>query len=53
MKLLLLGTVEDYTDDEDEEEEDDTRPFTREELKLKTQRGLARKQEKNLRKGHR
>merc|ERR1712194_324124 len=50
LQIKLPSTVEDYTDDEEEEEEDDTRPFTREELKLKTQRGLQRKQEKNMRK---
>ncbi|CAD7975422.1 unnamed protein product [Amoebophrya sp. A25] len=53
LQIKLPSTVEDYTDDEDEDEDDDTRPFTREELKLKTQRGLQRKQEKGLRKGHR
>eukprot|EP00392_Amoebophrya_sp_AT5.2_P010346 g10406.t1 len=53
LQIKLPSTVEDYTDDEDEDEDDDTRPFTREELKLKTQRGLQRKQEKGLRKAHR
>ena len=49
LQIKLPSTVEDYSDDEDEEEDDDQRPFTREELKLKTQRGLQRKQEKSSR----
>merc|ERR1711862_209453 len=48
LQIKLPSTVEDYTDDEDEDDDDDTRPFTREELKLKTQRGLQRKQEKGM-----
>jgi len=50
LQIKLPSTVEDYTDDEEEDEDDDTRPFTREELKLKTQRGLQRKQEKSIKK---
>lgn len=53
LQIKLPSTVEDYTDDEDEDEEDDLRPFTREELKLKTQRGLQRKHEKGARKQNR
>ncbi len=44
-QIKLPSTVEDYSDDEDEEEEeDDQRPFTREELKLKSIRGIQKKQ---------
>merc|ERR1712139_730398 len=43
LTIKLPSTVEDYEDDE----EDDQRPFTREELKLKTIRGIQKKQEKS------
>lgn len=47
----LPSTVEDYSDDEDEEDEDDQRPFTKEELKVKTMRGITKKQKKAKTKG--
>eukprot|EP00931_Biecheleriopsis_adriatica_P048462 TRINITY_DN2799_c0_g3_i1.p1 TRINITY_DN2799_c0_g3~~TRINITY_DN2799_c0_g3_i1.p1 ORF type:complete len:542 (-),score=166.51 TRINITY_DN2799_c0_g3_i1:257-1882(-) len=47
----LPSTVEDYSDDEDEEEEDDQRPFTRDELKTKTLRGITKRQRKSRMKG--
>merc|ERR1719262_1193053 len=40
LQIKLPSTVEDYDD------EDDQRPFTREELKMKTMRGISKKQEK-------
>merc|ERR1712066_681251 len=43
----LPSTVEDYSDDEDEDEDDDQRPFTKEELKTKTMRGIHKKQKKS------
>merc|ERR1719263_2679356 len=49
--IKLPSTVEDYSDDEEEDDEDDQRPFTREELKLKTIRGIQKKQEKNKKSG--
>merc|ERR1711871_1390268 len=33
---------EDYSDDEDDDDEDDQRPFTRDELKVKTMRGITK-----------
>jgi chromosome segregation ATPase len=45
-QIKLPSTVEDYSDDEDDEDEDDQRPFTREELKTKTMRGISKKQKK-------
>merc|ERR1712050_391340 len=42
----LPSTVEDYSDDEDDEDEDDQRPFTKEELKTKTLRGITKKAKK-------
>merc|ERR1711934_1058112 len=39
----LYATLKEEDDDEDE---DDQRPFTREELKMKTMRGISKKQEK-------
>jgi len=47
----LPSTVEDYSDDEDDDEEDDQRPFTKEELKVKTMRGITKKQKKAKVKG--
>jgi len=47
LQIKLPSTVEDYSDDEEEDDEDDTRPFTREELKLKTIRGIQKKHEKS------
>merc|ERR1712228_875487 len=46
----LPSTVEEYSDDEDDDDEDDQRPFTREELKAKTLKGITKKQKKNARK---
>jgi len=51
LTIKLPSTVEDYSDDEEEDDEDDQRPFTREELKLKTIRGIQKKQEKNKKTG--
>jgi len=49
LQIKLPSTVEDYSVEEEDDDEEDQRPFTREELKLKTQRGLQRKQEKSSR----
>jgi len=46
MNFRLPSTVEDDSDDEDDDDEDDQRPFTRDELKTKTMRGLTKKQKK-------
>eukprot|EP00930_Biecheleria_cincta_P046535 TRINITY_DN3209_c0_g2_i1.p1 TRINITY_DN3209_c0_g2~~TRINITY_DN3209_c0_g2_i1.p1 ORF type:complete len:536 (+),score=166.49 TRINITY_DN3209_c0_g2_i1:39-1646(+) len=46
MNFRLPSTVEDDSDDEDDDDEDDQRPFTRDELKTKTMRGLSKKQKK-------
>merc|ERR1712078_73597 len=51
LTIKLPSTVEDYSDDEEEDDEDDQRPFTREELELKTIRGIQKKQEKNKKAG--
>jgi len=51
LTIKLPSTVEDYSDDEEEDDEDDQRPFTREELKLKTIRGIQKKQEKSKKAG--
>lgn len=53
LQIRLPSTVEDYSDDEEEDDEDDQRPFTREELKLKTMRGIQKKQEKSKKGGGR
>jgi myosin heavy subunit len=53
VQIKLPSTVEDYSDDEEEDDEDDQRPFTREELKLKTIRGIQKKQEKSKKAGRR
>mmetsp|Transcript_19437 Transcript_19437/g.35346 ORF Transcript_19437/g.35346 Transcript_19437/m.35346 type:complete len:551 (+) Transcript_19437:59-1711(+) len=47
LQIKLPSTVEDYSDDEDDDDEDDQRPFTREELKTKTMRGINKKQKKS------
>eukprot|EP00929_Paragymnodinium_shiwhaense_P124453 TRINITY_DN99_c0_g2_i1.p1 TRINITY_DN99_c0_g2~~TRINITY_DN99_c0_g2_i1.p1 ORF type:complete len:568 (-),score=251.93 TRINITY_DN99_c0_g2_i1:30-1670(-) len=47
----LPSTVEDYSDDEDDEDEDDQRPFTRDELKAKTLKGITKRQKKSRMKG--
>merc|ERR1712224_706824 len=46
LQIKLPSTAEDYDDEEDDDDEDDQRPFTREELKMKTMRGISKKQEK-------
>merc|ERR1719399_885521 len=46
LQIKLPSTVEDYSDEEDDDDEDDQRPFTREELKMKSMRGISQKQEK-------
>jgi len=46
LQIKLPSTVEDYSDDEEEDDEEDQRPFTREELKLKTMRGIQKRQDK-------
>jgi len=45
-QIKLPSTVEDYSEDEDYDDEDDQRPFTRDELKTKTMRGISKKQKK-------
>lgn len=47
LQIKLPSTVEDYSDDEDDDDDDDQRPFTREELKTKTMRGINKKQKKS------
>jgi len=47
LQIKLPSTVEDYSDDEDDDDEDDQRPFTRDELKSKTMRGISKKQKKS------
>jgi len=51
LQIKLPSTVEDYSDDEDDDDEDDQRPFTRDELKTKTMRGISKKQKKSKVKG--
>jgi len=51
LQIKLPSTVEDYSDDEEDDDEDDQRPFTREELKTKTMRGIAKRQKKSKAKG--
>merc|ERR1712032_274464 len=47
LAIKLPSTVEDYSDDEDDDDDDDQRPFTRDELKTKTMRGITKKQKKS------
>merc|ERR1712050_728499 len=47
LQIKLPSTVEDHSDDEEDEDEDDQRPFTRDELKLKTLRTINKKQKKS------
>merc|ERR1719271_1894012 len=47
LQIKLPSTVEDYSDDEDDDDEDDQRPFTRDELKAKTLKGISKKQKKS------
>jgi len=49
MQIKLPSTVEDYSDDDEDDDEDDQRPFTREELKMKSMRGILKKQDKQHR----
>jgi chromosome segregation ATPase len=51
LQIKLPSTVEDYSDDEEDDDEDDQRPFTREELKTKTMRGISKRQKKTKAKG--
>jgi len=51
LEIKLPSTVEENSDDEDDDDEDDQRPFTREELKTKTMRGITKKQRKTRLKG--
>merc|ERR1719499_852776 len=51
LQIKLPSTVEDHSDDEDDDDEDDQRPFTRDELKQKTLRGINKKQKKSKNKG--
>mmetsp|Transcript_40574 Transcript_40574/g.85821 ORF Transcript_40574/g.85821 Transcript_40574/m.85821 type:complete len:546 (-) Transcript_40574:85-1722(-) len=46
LTIRYPSTVEDFSDDDEDEDEDDTRPYTREELKLKCARGIQKKQDK-------
>jgi len=46
LQIKLPSTVEDFSDEDDDDDEDDQRPFTREELKMKSMRGITKKQEK-------
>jgi hypothetical protein len=47
LQIKLPSTVEDYSDDEEDDDEDDQRPFTRDELKQKTMRGITKRQKKS------
>jgi len=51
LQIKLPSTVEDYSDDEEDDDEDDQRPFTREELKAKTMRGISKRQKSKKGKG--
>jgi len=51
LQIKLPSTVEDYSDDEDDDDEDDQRPFTRDELKTKTMRGIQKKAKKTKKGG--
>lgn len=51
MPIRLPSTVEEFSDEEEEEEDDDQRPFTREELKAKTLKGISKKAKKSRMKG--
>merc|ERR1719235_2651670 len=51
LQIKLPSTVEDHSDDEDDDDEDDQRPFTRDELKSKTLKGISKKQKKSRMKG--
>jgi chromosome segregation ATPase len=42
----LPSTVEDYDEDDEDDDDDDQRPFTRDELKTKTMRGINKRQKK-------
>merc|ERR1712187_678814 len=51
LQIKLPSTVEDISEDEDDDDEDDQRPFTRDELKAKTLKGISKKQKKSRMKG--
>jgi len=53
LTIKLPSTVEDYSDNEEDDDEDDQRPFTRDELKTKTMRGISKKQKKSKLKAER
>jgi DNA repair exonuclease SbcCD ATPase subunit len=50
LQIKLPSTVEDYSEDEDDDDEDDQRPFTRDELKTKTMKGISKRQKKSKQK---
>jgi|EP00427_Karlodinium_veneficum_P020044 DNA repair exonuclease SbcCD ATPase subunit len=51
LQIKLPSTVEDYSEDEDDDDEDDQRPFTRDELQIKTKKGISKRQKKSKLKG--
>mmetsp|Transcript_64860 Transcript_64860/g.102141 ORF Transcript_64860/g.102141 Transcript_64860/m.102141 type:complete len:547 (+) Transcript_64860:71-1711(+) len=51
LQIKLPSTVEDYSEDEDDDDEDDQRPFTRDELQIKTKKGINKRQKKSKLKG--
>jgi len=51
LQIKLPSTTEEFSDDEDDEDEDDQRPFTRDELKTKTMKGISKRQKKSRMKG--
>merc|ERR1711924_578647 len=51
LQIKLPSTVEDYSEDEDDDDEDDQRPFMREELQVKTKKGITKRQKKSKTKG--
>jgi len=51
LQIKLPSTVEDYSEDEDDDDEDDQRPFTRDELQIKTKKGISKRQKNAKKKG--
>eukprot|EP00928_Gymnodinium_smaydae_P098309 TRINITY_DN9116_c0_g3_i1.p1 TRINITY_DN9116_c0_g3~~TRINITY_DN9116_c0_g3_i1.p1 ORF type:complete len:545 (-),score=211.27 TRINITY_DN9116_c0_g3_i1:107-1741(-) len=51
LPIRLPSTVEEYSDEDEDEDEDDQRPFTWEELKAKTLKGISKKARKTRMKG--
>jgi len=51
LQIKLPSTTEEFSEDEDDEDEDDQRPFTRDELKTKTMKGISKRQKKSRMKG--